>query len=56
MPPYLTETEMYIYPDNDLAENACIIDTDGERIDASVDSQLHELKTKLFERFHGDDS
>lgn len=43
------ETELYIYPDNDLTELSCIIESANGRIDASVDQQLEEIKRKLFE-------
>ena len=39
----------YIYPDDELEETACIIESENGRIDASVDSQLEEIKIKLFE-------
>ena len=48
------ETTFYIYPDEDLQETACIIETSKGRIDASVDSQLHELKQKLIELLEGE--
>lgn len=43
------ETELYIYPDSDLSEQSCIIESANGRIDASVDSQLEEIREKLFE-------
>ncbi|GIN61525.1 putative flagellar assembly protein FliH [Robertmurraya siralis] len=43
------ETELYIYPDGDLTELSCIIESANGRIDASVDQQLLEIKAKLFE-------
>lgn len=43
------ETELYIYPDPDLSEQSCIIESANGRIDASVDQQLEEIKRKLFE-------
>nr|WP_077211520.1 flagellar assembly protein FliH [Bacillus dakarensis] len=43
------ETELYIYPDPDLPEQSCIIESASGRIDASVDQQLEEIKRKLFE-------
>jgi flagellar assembly protein FliH len=43
------EIDFYIYPDDELAEDSCIIESDNGRIDASVDSQLEEIKQKLFE-------
>lgn len=46
---FLKETELYIYPDDELSEQSCIIESANGRIDASVDVQLEEIKTKLFE-------
>lgn len=43
------ETELYIYPDVDIHEQGCIIESANGRIDASVDIQLAEIKTKLLE-------
>lgn len=43
------ETELYIYPDMDLTEQSCIIESANGRIDASVDQQLDEIKRKLFD-------
>ncbi|WNF24476.1 flagellar assembly protein FliH [Mesobacillus jeotgali] len=43
------DIDFYIYPDDDLVETACIIESENGRIDASVDSQLEEIKIKLFE-------
>lgn len=37
----------YIYPDTELAENACYIESENGRIDASISSQLLELKQSL---------
>lgn len=44
-----TETMLYIYPNEELAETSCVIESNNGRIDASIDSQLAELKQKLFE-------
>jgi flagellar assembly protein FliH len=41
---------IYIYPDAHLQENGCQIETAYGRIDASVDSQLAEIKYALLER------
>lgn len=41
------EINVYIYPDSDLEVNSCIIESGNGRIDASVDSQLAEIKRKL---------
>jgi flagellar assembly protein FliH len=43
------ETELYIYPDSELTERSCIIESANGRIDASVDQQLDEIKRKLYE-------
>ncbi len=43
------EIVFYIYPDDELEETACMIESENGRIDASVDSQLEEIKIKLFE-------
>jgi flagellar assembly protein FliH len=41
------EIEFYIYPDPDLTEGSCVIESENGRIDASVDSQLEVIKGKL---------
>ncbi|PLR77635.1 flagellar assembly protein FliH [Bacillus sp. V3-13] len=43
------ETNFYIFPDDDLSEQSCLIESANGRIDASVDSQLLEIKQKLAE-------
>lgn len=43
------EVDFYIFPDDDLTEDSCIIESENGRIDACVDSQLEEIKQKLFE-------
>ena len=43
------DIDFYIYPDDDLEETSCIIESENGRVDASVDSQLEEVKNKLFE-------
>lgn len=43
------ETNVYIYPDDELDETSCMIESGNGRIDASIDSQLAELKRKLLE-------
>lgn len=42
-------TDIYIYPDDELEETACIIETSFGTIDASVDSQLTEIKKQLLQ-------
>ncbi|OEH91260.1 flagellar assembly protein FliH [Bacillus solimangrovi] len=41
--------ELYIFPDDDLQEYQCKIESSFGRIDASVDSQLNEIKIKLLQ-------
>ncbi|WP_256236484.1 flagellar assembly protein FliH [Bacillus sp. EB600] len=43
------ETDIYIYPNDELAETSCLIESANGRIDASIDSQLKELKRKLLD-------
>ncbi|WP_245917366.1 flagellar assembly protein FliH [Bacillus canaveralius] len=43
------ETNFYIFPDDDLSEESCLIESANGRMDASVDSQLLEVKQKLVE-------
>lgn len=43
------DTSLYIYPDEELLETACVIESSHGRLDASIDSQLSEVKQKLFE-------
>ncbi|MCD8501829.1 MAG: flagellar assembly protein FliH [Bacillaceae bacterium] len=42
--------ELYIYPDDKLEENGCVIETSFGKIDASLDSQLSEIKYALLEK------
>jgi flagellar assembly protein FliH len=44
------EADVFIHPDEQLEEYSCIIETPFGRIDASVDTQLEQIKEKLFER------
>jgi flagellar assembly protein FliH len=46
--------ELYLYPDEDLDINDCIIETIHGRLDASVDSQLFKIRQTLMEMFEGD--
>ncbi|MFB4162665.1 flagellar assembly protein FliH [Alteribacillus sp. JSM 102045] len=47
----LTHSEdLLLLPDSQLEDGQCIIETSYGRVDASLDSQLQELKTKLQER------
>lgn len=43
------EADFYIYPNEELGTNSCIIESANGRIDASLDSQLIEVKGKLLE-------
>jgi flagellar assembly protein FliH len=43
------ETDLYIYPDEELSNTSCVIESANGKIEASVDSQLEEIKRKLFE-------
>ncbi|MBT2708854.1 flagellar assembly protein FliH [Pseudomonas sp. ISL-84] len=43
------ETDLYIYPDEELSHTSCIIESANGRIEASIDSQLEEIKRRLFE-------
>lgn len=42
--------DVYIFPSHDVEENSCFIETPFGRLDASVDSQLKELKRALLEK------
>ncbi len=44
------EIELYIYPDDQVTPTSCVIETEGGRIDASIDSQLEMLKQTLLEK------
>lgn len=46
--------ELYLYPDEDLDTNDCIIETIHGRLDASVDSQLVKIRQALMEMFEED--
>jgi flagellar assembly protein FliH len=46
--------ELYLYPDEDLSLNDCIIETIHGRLDASVDSQLFKIRQALMDMFEGD--
>ena len=48
------DTELYIYPNEDIGELSCLIESENGRIDASVDSQLVEIKTKLLGMLEGE--
>ncbi len=42
-------TEIIVYPDDSITDHGCVIETKYGQIDASIDSQLAELKEKLLE-------
>lgn len=46
--------QCYVYADDELSEFQCLIETSHGRVDASVDSQLTELKVKLMEFVEGE--
>ncbi|SIQ73821.1 flagellar assembly protein FliH [Peribacillus simplex] len=48
------DTELYIFPDDELEVGSCIIESENGRMDASVDSQLQEIKVKLTELLEGE--
>jgi flagellar assembly protein FliH len=50
------DTKCYIYPDESLHPLQVYIETDSGRIDASIDSQLSELKAKLLEYMESDEN
>ncbi|WP_077621965.1 flagellar assembly protein FliH [Sediminibacillus massiliensis] len=43
------DAELSVYPDSQLKKGGCIIESPFGRIDASVDTQLIEIREKLFE-------
>ncbi|WP_187118396.1 flagellar assembly protein FliH [Massilibacterium senegalense] len=43
-------TELYIIPNVDLQEYGCVVESPFGQIDATIDSQLKELKRKLLEK------
>lgn len=50
------ETNLFIYPDNVLAVGSCRLESSYGRIDASIDTQLSEIKRKLTEWLESDDN
>lgn len=50
-----TNIQFFIYPDANLNEYDCVIESENGRIDASVSSQLVELKEKLVELLGGEE-
>ncbi len=43
------ETEFYIYPNDELDESGCVIESSNGRLVASVDEQLEQVRIKLLE-------
>lgn len=43
----LGESKLYIYPDEELQEFGCTIESSYGKVDASIDTQLHEIRLKL---------
>lgn len=48
------EAQCYIYPNEELSENDCVIECETIRIDAGIDSQLTQLKESLAELLAGE--
>lgn len=48
------EVDIFVYPDDQLTESSCVIESVNGRIDASIDSQLEEIKRKLIELLEGE--
>ncbi|WP_433749728.1 flagellar assembly protein FliH [Falsibacillus pallidus] len=48
------DVNCYIYPDEDLHENSCYIESQNGRVDAGIDSQLIEIKRQLLNILEGD--
>ncbi|MDQ0214302.1 flagellar assembly protein FliH [Oikeobacillus pervagus] len=46
--------QLYLYPNEDLPEDGCYIETKQGHLDISVDSQLQQIRNKLFELIEGD--
>lgn len=44
---FTTNVELYIFPDHHLKQNGIYVESPFGKIDASVDTQLEQLKTKL---------
>ncbi|MBM7647132.1 flagellar assembly protein FliH [Bacillus ectoiniformans] len=45
----------YIYPNEELSENGCFIETNHGRIEVGIDSQLEQMRKKLFELLEGEE-
>lgn len=49
------EVLCYIYPNEELSENGCFIETKQGRIEVGIDSQLEQIRKKLFELLEGEE-
>ncbi|WP_158633972.1 flagellar assembly protein FliH [Radiobacillus deserti] len=43
------DVDLAIYPDESLSVGSCIVESPFGRIDAGIESQLHEIRNKLFD-------
>ena len=50
---FTQDTNLVIYPDSDLSEGSCLIESPSGRIDAGIDTQLTEIKNALIESLEG---
>ena len=50
---FTQDTNLVIYPDSDLSEGSCLIESPTGRIDAGIDTQLTEIKNALIESLEG---
>ncbi len=41
--------ELFIYPNEELSKHSCLLETPYGKIDASIDSQLEEIRNRLFQ-------
>lgn len=53
---FANNQQCYIYPNDELEIHQCFIESGNGRIDASINSQLTELKKKLLEFLEGEHS
>lgn len=51
---FTQDTNLVIYPDSDLSEGSCLIESPSGRIDAGIDTQLAEIKNALIESLEGE--
>ncbi|WP_071459443.1 flagellar assembly protein FliH [Bacillus massilinigeriensis] len=49
------DTDFFIYPNEELEDSSCLIESANGRIDATVDSQLAEIKQKLLDLLESED-